>query len=186
MKTPSLVVRYISHRAIPFIQLYALYVLGHGEDGPGGGFQGGVIFASSFVLTVLAFGYERGKREAPQKVMDMLAPSGALLYAGIGTVAFALGGAFLGYEAFVAADADAHTKHLAHHFGLIGIEVGVMITVSAAMVILFMEIARPDDPEERKADHAPEMGGDAPAAGSESDAQSDDAAPTEAEGGSDG
>ncbi len=157
--TPSLVVRYISRRAVPFIPLYALYVLGHGEDGPGGGFQGGVIFASSFVLIALAFGYDRGTREAPRGLMDALAPSGALLYAGIGALCMLFGGMFLEYEAFVAADTDHHTKHLAHHFGLMGIELGVMLTVTSAMVILFMEMARPDDPDERAEDFAPELDG---------------------------
>ena len=31
---------------MPFILLFALYVLFHGDYGPGGGFQAGVIFAS--------------------------------------------------------------------------------------------------------------------------------------------
>lgn len=169
MKTPSLVVRYIAHRAVPFIQLYALYVLGHGEDGPGGGFQGGVIFAASFILIMLVFGYERGRREAPQKLMDLLAPAGAMVYAGVGLLCLALGGAFLGYDALVPADADAHTRHLAHHFGLMGIEFGVMLTVTASMVTLFFEMARPDDPEERAEDHAPELDGEVDTEGGSND-----------------
>ena len=165
MKTPSLVVRYIAHRAVPFIQLYALYVLGHGEDGPGGGFQGGVIFAASFVLIALAFGYERGRKEAPQSLMDILSPTGAMLYAGIGLLCVVLGGAFLGYDALVGSIEDPHTRHLAHHFGLMGIELGVMLTVTASMVTLFFEISRPDDPAQRAEDHAPELdpGGEAAA-----------------------
>jgi len=145
---PSLVVQYIARRAVPFIQLYALYVLGHGEDGPGGGFQGGVIFASSFVLVTLALGYRRGMQAAPQGLMDVLSPSGAMLYAGIGVVCMLLGGAFLQYEAFFGADADHHAQHLAHHFGLMGIELGVMLTVTASMVTLFFEMARPEDPDD--------------------------------------
>ena len=149
MKTPSLVVRYIAQRAVPFIQLYALYVLGHGEDGPGGGFQGGVIFASSFILIALSLGYTRGRKEAPDGLMQTLAASGALLYAGIGVLCVVFGGMFLEYEAFVGgAEAGEHAKHSAHHFGLIGIELGVMLTVTASMVVLFFEMARPVDLEE--------------------------------------
>lgn len=154
---PSLVVSYIAKRAVPFIQLYGLYVLGHGEDGPGGGFQGGVIFASSFVLIALAQGYRRGTEAAPQGVMDVLSPSGALIYAGIGVLCMVLGGAFLQYEAFVGMDADHHARHLAHHFGLIGIEFGVMLTVAASMVTLFFEMARPEDPEEQDEDFVEEL-----------------------------
>jgi len=144
VKTPSLVVCYVARRAVPFIQLYALYVLGHGEDGPGGGFQGGVIFAASFVLIALSLGYSRGAREAPRGLMDVLAPTGGLVYAGIGVLCILAGGAFLQYDAFVQPTTDAHTIHLAHHFGLMGIELGVMLTVTASMVTLFFEMARPD------------------------------------------
>ena len=34
----------------PFILIFALYVQFHGDYGPGGGFQAGVIFAAAFVL----------------------------------------------------------------------------------------------------------------------------------------
>jgi len=143
METPSLILRYVARRAVPFIQLYALYVLGHGEDGPGGGFQGGVIFASSFVLLALVYGWGRGRASMPGKLAEILAPTGCLIYAGIGFVAMLVGGAFLQYEAYVGEDADHHAKHLAHQFGLTGIELGVMFTVTASMVILYFEMSRP-------------------------------------------
>jgi multicomponent Na+:H+ antiporter subunit B len=155
VKTPSLVVRYVARRAVPFIQLYALYVLGHGEDGPGGGFQGGVIFASSFLLLALALGYTRGRSEAPDGLMQTLAAGGALLYAGIGLLCVLFGGMFLEYEAFVGgAEASHHAKHQAHHFALIGIELGVMLTVTASMVVLFFEMARPADFEPPEVEEA--------------------------------
>lgn len=145
--TDSVVIRYIALRAAPFVQLYALYVLGHGEDGPGGGFQGGVIFAASFVLIALAHGWGTGRKSASERVADTLAPTGALIYAGIGFVCLLLGGAFLEYGALAMSD-DPHAKHHAHHFGLIGIEAGVMITVTASMIILYFEMARPDDDDD--------------------------------------
>lgn len=152
MRSGSLVVRYLALRATPFIQLYALYVLGHGEDGPGGGFQGGVIFASSFVLMALAYGWPFGRQQVNEKAADFLAPAGALLYAGIGVLTMLAGGAFLEYGAFAHAASDpaaAETARLhAQHFGLIGIEAGVMITVASSMAILFFEMTRPADDEE--------------------------------------
>ena len=131
MRTRSMIVRYVARRAVPFIQLYALYVLGHGEDGPGGGFQGGVIFAASFVLLGLTEGWAYGRRHAPEPLTDTLLPTGCLVYAGIGVVAVLLGGMFLQYEAYAdpalagkpVADPELeHARHAAHHFGLIGIE----------------------------------------------------------------
>jgi len=43
---------------IPYILLFALYVQFHGDFGPGGGFQAGVIFAAGFILYGLIFGIE--------------------------------------------------------------------------------------------------------------------------------
>jgi multicomponent Na+:H+ antiporter subunit B len=143
--TESVVVRYISRISVPFIQFYALFVLGHGEDGPGGGFQGGVIFASAFVLHALVNGWGAGRSEFPEPVAESLMPAGAMIYGGIGLAALLVGGAFLQYEAFLGSSGphDPHAVHAAHHFGLMGIELGVMITVSASIATLFFEMARP-------------------------------------------
>ena len=138
LPTGSPVVRFISRRMVPFILLYGLYVVGHGEDGPGGGFQGGVIIAAAYVLLGLSEGWYAGRRAVPQGFSDSMMPMGALFFAGIGFGAFLAGGAFLQYAAY--APEHAHT---AHHFGLIGIEVGVTITVAGSMVTLFFEMARP-------------------------------------------
>lgn len=163
--TPSPIVSYVGRRAVPFIQLYALYVLGHGEDGPGGGFQGGVIFASSFVLLVLIAGWAKARKEAPASIIDPLTATGCLVYAGIGMICLLLGGAFLQYEALAGANPSEHAKHSAHHFGLIGIELGVMITVTASMITLYFEMARPRDADDEEADEdsgqAAEEGSDA-------------------------
>lgn len=140
----SPVIRKVSRFMVPFIQLYGLYVFAHGEVGPGGGFQAGVIIASSFVLITLIYGWDAGRAAAPQEITDLLSPAGALLYGSIGFAAMIAGGAFLEYAAFVD-QTDAHAVHTAHHLGLVGIELGVTVTVTAAMITLFFEMARFDD-----------------------------------------
>ena len=50
------VLRIIAKIIIPMILLFALYVQFHGDYGPGGGFQAGVIFAAGFILYGLVFG----------------------------------------------------------------------------------------------------------------------------------
>lgn len=146
--TDSLIIRYIARCSVPFIQLYALYVLGHGEDGPGGGFQGGVIFASSFVLLGLANGWGYGRRAAPSKVLDVLLPIGCMIYVGIGLVALLMGGMFLEYGALARSDDPLAQQHW-HHYGLIIIEIGVLTTVAAAMATLFFEMSRPPKAQAR-------------------------------------
>jgi multicomponent Na+:H+ antiporter subunit B len=157
--TESPIVRYVARRSVPFIQLYALYVLGHGEDGPGGGFQGGVIFASAFVLLALANGWAYGRRAAPARVLDPLLPTGCMVYCGIGLLCWLAGGAFLEYAALAFSD-DPHAHAHWRHYGLIGIEIGVMITVSSAMATLFFEMARPAQVQAHVDDVGEEVGRD--------------------------
>ena len=58
------VIRVIAKLLIPFIVLFALYVQFHGDYGPGGGFQAGVILASALILYGLVFGLPAAQRVA--------------------------------------------------------------------------------------------------------------------------
>lgn len=125
---------------IPTIQLYALYVIAHGELGPGGGFQGGVILGASVILFILAFGLDEGVKRVRQVKTDLLASTGVLIYAGIGVLCLLFGGKYLQYNALPLAD-----PKLASQLGIIGIEIGVGITVAAIMITIFIETARRDE-----------------------------------------
>ncbi|MBM4298745.1 MAG: sodium:proton antiporter, partial [Deltaproteobacteria bacterium] len=46
----------VARLLVPFIQIFALYVISHGHYGPGGGFQGGVILAAALMLLRLILG----------------------------------------------------------------------------------------------------------------------------------
>ena len=59
------VLRIIAKIIIPMILLFALYVQFHGDFGPGGGFQAGVIFAAGFILYGLVFGTEALRSAVP-------------------------------------------------------------------------------------------------------------------------
>lgn len=125
--------------SIPFIQIYALYVIAHGEGGPGGGFQGGVILGASVILFILAFGIDAGADRIKQWKTDVLNSCGVLLYGGIGILCLLAGGKYLEYDMLPVSD-----RLLASQLGIIGIEYGVGITVAAIMVTLFFETARRD------------------------------------------
>ncbi len=132
--------RVISRILIPFIQLFALYIIAHGELGPGGGFQGGVILGSSIILFVIAFGMEEGRKRLSQKMNDLLSSTGVLIYGGIGLLCILAGGAYLEYDKL-----PLGTPKLASHLGIYGIEIGVGITVAAVMITIFFETARRQD-----------------------------------------
>ena len=116
---------------IPFILLFALYVQFHGEYGPGGGFQAGVIFAAGFVLYSLVYGLGNAIRVLPPQVAYVCSALGVLLYAGVGFVTMALGGEFLDYGVL------AHDPEHGQHYGILLVELGVFITVFGVMVAVF-------------------------------------------------
>lgn len=132
--------RVIAKLLIPFIQLYALYVIAHGELGPGGGFQGGVILGASIILYAMVFGIDEGRKRISQKLSDLLSSTGVLIYAGIGLLCVIAGGMYLEYTAL-----PLGSHALASGLGIYGIEIGVGITVAAVMITIFFETARRDD-----------------------------------------
>lgn len=126
-----LVLRVVTKLLLPQILLFALYVQFHGEYGPGGGFQAGVIFAAGFVLYTLIFGLEKARQVAPEAALRVCTALGVLLYGGVGLAGMFRGGNFLDYGV-LAADPVA-----GQHLGILLIELGVGITVAAVMITVF-------------------------------------------------
>jgi multicomponent Na+:H+ antiporter subunit B len=111
-----------------------LYVVAHGYLTPGGGFQGGVVVASAFLLLYLAAGYRAFHALTPRSGVDFAGSTGAGGYAVIGIVSMLLGAAYL------------------HNFGPLGtpgtlasggsiafLNVASALEVSAAFVLLYTE-----------------------------------------------
>ncbi len=130
------VLRIVSKILFPFILLFALYVQFHGDYGPGGGFQAGVIFASALVLHGLVFGIDDCRRVVPRLALNILIPAGLLLYIGVGVAAMVLGGSFLDYSVFNP-DHPAEGQHL----GILLVELGVGLTVAGVMTAVFCTFA---------------------------------------------
>lgn len=126
------VLRTMTKLLMPPIMLFALYVQFHGDYGPGGGFQAGVIFAVAFILFTLIFGPTRARQVAPAWVTTPLTAAGVLLYAGVGVASLLLGGEYLDYDVL------AHDPHHGQHLGILLVELGVGITVWAVMVSIFL------------------------------------------------
>jgi len=127
----NLILRITAKLLIPFIILFAFYVQFHGDFGPGGGFQAGVIFSSAFILYTLVYGLENAERIIPLRILQILASLGVLIYAGTGVASLLLGGQFLNYN--VLADVPITGQHI----GIVVIELGVGITVAAVMIMIF-------------------------------------------------
>lgn len=133
----QLILRVTTKLLVPVILLFALYVQFHGDFGPGGGFQAGVIFASGFILYALVFGLDKAREVVFQdhRLVRALMALGVLIYAGVGVVTLVLGGNFLDYNV-LASDPTA-----GQHMGILLIEFGVGLTVAAVMVVVFFAFA---------------------------------------------
>ena len=125
------VLRETAHVIVPLILLYALYVQFHGDFGPGGGFQAGVIFSTGMIIYALIYGNERLRRVISQRSAEILACFGVLLYGGTGVATMIRGGAFLDYHT-LASDSLA-----GQHAGIFLVELGVGITIVGVVVTVF-------------------------------------------------
>ncbi len=131
----NLILRVIAKYLFPVIALFAFYVQFHGDYGPGGGFQAGVILSVAFIFYALVFGLDTAEQVLPPDVLRILASTGVLLYAGTGVVTMLMGSNFLDYDLL------ALNPITGQHVGIMLIELGVGITVSAIMLMIFYAFA---------------------------------------------
>ena len=132
MLTKTSILRVVSKLLIPPIMLFALYVQFHGDFGPGGGFQAGVIFASAFILYALTFGIDNARKVAPPWLTRFMLATGLLLFAGVGVITILLGGDYLDYSVL------SEDPLAGQHIGINIIEFGVGSTVAGAMITIFL------------------------------------------------
>jgi multicomponent Na+:H+ antiporter subunit B len=127
-----LLLRVVTKLLIGIIMLFALYVQFHGDYSPGGGFQAGVIMAVAFILYGVVFSLDEVQRVLPPWLVHKLMAFGLLLYALTGVYGMLVGYHFLDYDAI----SPHHPVH-GQHYGIILIELGVGITVTAVMVSVY-------------------------------------------------
>lgn len=127
--------RVVAKMLFPFVLVFGVYVITHGELGPGGGFQGGVILAAAFILYGMIMGVDELTRRVPPWITDALMALGVLLYAGTGLHNLLKGGAFLDYT-MLGADRPGDAEAL----GMTLVEYGVGITVCSVMITIYTQI----------------------------------------------
>ncbi len=132
----QVILRVATKIIVPMILLFGLYTQFHGDFGPGGGFQAGVILAAAFVLYALVFGMRRAHQVLPSWVPRGLASLGILIFAAVGLEEMALGGEFLNHSVL------SHDPKHGQHLGILLVELGVLVTVFGVMVTIFYFFAR--------------------------------------------
>ena len=130
-----LILRVVTQILVAPILLYGLYVQFHGDFGPGGGSQAGVIFAVGFILYGIVFSLRRLRQIFPDYVVHKLVALGVLIYAGTGVVNMYFGGNFLDYNTLAVDPVQGQ------HWGIIAVELGVGVTVFGVMMAIYYSFA---------------------------------------------
>ena len=99
-----------------------------------------MIFSVAFILYAIVYGIETAEQVIPSGVLRVLASLGVLIYAGTGFATLLLGGNFLDYDVL------AEQPTAGQHLGILVIELGVGITVSAVMLTIFFAFAGRERP----------------------------------------
>ncbi len=130
------ILRVVSKLFIPFIFIFGLYVQLHGDFGPGGGFQAGVIMAAGVILYAIIYGLNAAQRAVPKPLVEFLVPLGVLIFAGVGVWGIVTHGNYLDYN-YLSHDDPIHGQH----WGVFLVEIGVFVTVSSTMIAIFYAFA---------------------------------------------
>ena len=136
---PDLIVTNTVRLIVPVIQIFAFYVLAHGHVSPGGGFQGGVLMGASFILVALSWDLETALARFPMNRCIIVAAAGILLYGGIGLLSMFLGGEFLDYAELE--KVLPVSREMARYHAMLGVEIGVGLTVTAIMFALYANLS---------------------------------------------
>jgi multicomponent Na+:H+ antiporter subunit B len=136
---PDIIVTNTVRLLIPVIQIFAFYVLAHGHVSPGGGFQGGVVMGASFIMIALSWDLDTALARFPVERCTVVAGLGIILYAGIGLLSMFLGGEFLDYAEL--ANILPVSREMARYHAMLGVEIGVGLTVTAIMFSLYANLS---------------------------------------------
>lgn len=122
-------VQSMSRMILPLILLFALYLQFHGEISPGGGFQAGVLVASGFALYCMSY-----NRWISIEILKNIAVLGVLLYLFIGVLGVLNKSELFNYNSL------SSNKLLGQQIGIMLVELGVGITVSATLLMIFLSL----------------------------------------------
>jgi multisubunit Na+/H+ antiporter MnhB subunit len=143
MKGMTVIVKTVSSWVKVLIFLFGIYIILFGHVTPGGGFAGGVILASSYVLLMLAFGREFVEENLPTRIASKLDCLGAFLFALIAMLGLVLGGTFFVnflYQTYLPGEPFALVS--GGTIPLSNIAIGLKVGASLFLVIFALSVFR--------------------------------------------
>jgi len=135
MKGMTIIVKTITKFLSPLIILFGVYIVLHGHLTPGGGFPGGVMIASCFILLTLAYGKEVAYKKLKRSTSSVIESLGVLIF-----LILALLGIFMGGYFFL------NFLHLGHPLKIISAGIiplcyiGVGLEVAGAIFAVFLAL----------------------------------------------
>lgn len=91
----SVIVKKVVQILSALIFVFGMYIITHGHILPGGGFTGGVLLASAFIVMILAFGLDYFRLRRQKEITSLLESMSVLLI-----LLFAFSGLFMGSQFF--------------------------------------------------------------------------------------
>ena len=151
MKGMTIIVKTISSWVKVLIFLFGIYIILFGHLTPGGGFAGGVILASSYVLLMLAFGREFVEKNLPLPLASKLDCLGAFLFVLIAILGLVFGGSFFVnflYQKYWPGEPLELIS--AGTIPLSNIAIGLKVGASLFLVVFVLSVFRPDTSANKK------------------------------------
>jgi multicomponent Na+:H+ antiporter subunit B len=135
MLKDHLIVQTILKAILPYIIIYGIYIQLNGEISPGGGFQAGVIFATGLIVFELLYGKEKFLQIFSIELLIFASILGVAIYFFTGIISLFFNQNYLDYYAL------ADGAIFAQHLGIFLVEMGVGITVSAVMILIYIRLS---------------------------------------------
>ena len=145
MKGMTLIVKTISSWVKVLIFLFGVYIVIFGHLTPGGGFAGGIILASSYILLMLAFGREFAEENLSLPLASKLDCAGAFGFVMIAVLGLVFGGSFFVnflYQKYLPGEALRLVS--AGTIPLSNIAIGLKVGASLFLIILTLSISSRD------------------------------------------
>jgi multicomponent Na+:H+ antiporter subunit B len=117
----------------PFVFTFGLFVMFHGADSSGGGFQGGVIVGTVVIMLGIAFGIGVTREWVGPALPVALAGFGVLTFLLVGVGSVVLGGGFLEYTLYPIEEASK--------YGIELVELAIGLIVASIVTGLFFVMA---------------------------------------------
>lgn len=139
----DLIVKLIARLLFPFIQVYGIYIILHGHLSFGGGFSGGALVGSSFILFTIIFGLKASEQLLPHHISAKLESAGILIYLSVGMVGILTANRFLSNQSAGFSLGRFGTLLSAGMIPILTLAIGVK--VASTMITLFQRLLKEDD-----------------------------------------